>query len=516
MNRAASAVVLALALVLAVTVAGSARAQGYRARVDLRGQGAAFRGVQVDSIPAGQVVTDAQGSQFSPDGFAVRCNGGPYCYLFRPGAVQRGGPVTGTVDLAVWGVGLPGLSFRLNARADQTLGRLDAWPGTSASEPTLQLLEGYAEYATRPVTVQAGRVQTFTRLGSIGFDGGRVVAREHRLGLEASAYGGYGLARGIALPVTSPALNPLDEYQAREQELAAGGTVSWAGPWAEARGVYQRTVDGRSNYLSSERWGLDLVVRPPLRGLSVSGGGDYDMARQFWGSADVTATFARGPVAAWVGGRRYRPHFDLWTIWGVFSPVPYNAGHALIALTPRRGFTLSARGERYVFGAADAESPLVDEQRSGWRWSARAQADLPRGLEIDAGYRREFGPGAASSGFEAAGIWRPNEALALTVHGAALDRPLEFRYDNASVWELGAQAEVRTGGRWSWSVDASRYAETRDRPDAGAFDWNQFRVSTRFSVALGSGADRERLPPATPSHLSRLPDGRAGRGSGGQ
>jgi hypothetical protein len=28
--------------------------------------------------------------------------------------------------------------------------------------------------------------------------------------------------------------------------------------------------------------------------------------------------------SATIGARHYRPFFDLWTVWGVFSPVPYN------------------------------------------------------------------------------------------------------------------------------------------------------------------------------------------------
>ena len=41
-------------------------------------------------------------------------------------------------------------------------------------------------------------------------------------------------------------------------------------------------------------------------------------------------------------------------------------------------------------------------------------------------------------------------------------------------------------------------AESRDRPDAQAIDWNQWRVSARVSLTLRSDADRW-LPPARPA-----------------
>jgi hypothetical protein len=46
-------------------------------------------------------------------------------------------------------------------------------------------------------------------------------------------------------------------------------------------------------------------------------------------------------------------------------------------------------------------------------------------------------------------------------------------------------------------LEASRYAEDRKRPDAGAFSWDQLRVSGRVVLFFGGGsADRAGLPPA--------------------
>jgi len=58
-----------------------------------------------------------------------------------------------------------------------------------------------------------------------------------------------------------------------------------------------------------------------------------------------------------------------------------------------------------------------------------------------------------------------------------------------------------------FQLDASRYAESRRRPDAAAFDWDQLRCSARVVLLFGSAADLTTLPPA----VRRMPGGRAAR-----
>jgi hypothetical protein len=56
-------------------------------------------------------------------------------------------------------------------------------------------------------------------------------------------------------------------------------------------------------------------------------------------------------------------------------------------------------------------------------------------------------------------------------------------------------------------LTAHRYEESHRRPDAGAFDWHQYRLSARVVLAFGEGADLRGLPPA----IQLLPGGRAAR-----
>lgn len=477
---------LAAGLVLAMTTTLALSAQGYRLRLDSRVQAVAYRGVTLDSVVVSDSATAA--------GYALQCTPGGFCTFYRPGPVVHAAPVTTTADLTLWGLGVPGLSVRAIGRTVGDLASGDNWPGTT---PRVQLLEGYAQYAVEHWTAQLGRQMVPTRFGLTGFDGGQVLVRDARRGVELTAYAGWGLWRGSALPVTSPALNPLDEFRPPERTVIAGADAAWTSAHVNARFSYQREVDPSADYFVSERAGIDVVARP-YAGVTLSGGADYDVAQGWWGSASATVGYSApgGRVSATAGVRRYRPHFDLWTIWGAFSPVPFTAVDGSVAVKPLPQLELRAAGEHYRFANSETATPLVSVESSGWRFSwSTSYAPRPAWV-LEGGYHAEFGPGAASRGFEGGVTYASGRRLSLTAHAATLDRPLEFRYDAAALDLIGIAADYRPGSRLRFQLDASRYAEERKRPDPGAFSWDQVRVSARMILLFGSGADAGVLPPA--------------------
>ncbi len=485
---------------------GCLDAQGYRLQVDARFQAVGFRGVQIDSVPVSDTVTGPGGGPATTDGFAVYCPSGTlYCTYFRPGPVRRGGPFVTTADLTVWGFGVPGVSAHATARAGVDLGNVDAWPGAN---PALQLVAGYVEYAAERVTARAGRQLMFSRLGATGFDGASVTLRDARRGLEATGYAGWGLARGVALPVTSPALNPLDDFQPHQRQLVAGFGAGWTTAVADLRADYQREVDPRSDYFVSERVGLSGAVRP-VPGWSVTGGADYDLAAGWWGSAEASVGYNWRAVSASAGLRRYRPHFDLWTIWGAFSPVPYHATQAQVAVRAMPQVQLRARGEWYHFENSDAATPLVDVVQSGWRGEIGFTAWPASAWTLDGGYEREYGPGAASTGASGSVTYAPTATWRVMAHAATLDRPLEFRYAESALQVYGVEAEAEPRPRLRLALGATRYVEDHRRPDAAAFDWGQWRLTLRAVLSFGRGGRDELggLPPA----VRRMPGGRAAR-----
>jgi hypothetical protein len=457
-----------------------------------------FRGVAEDSIPEAETVTGPTGGPVTPDGVAVSCDPAGICRFFLPGPVLQAAPFSQSAAFTAWGLGVTGLSVHADGRLLTDLSSSDAWPGT---EPALQLLQAYVEYASTALTITLGRQAMFTRLGPMSFDGARATVRAGSTGLEAEGWAGWGLARATALPITSPALNPLDEYRPTQRSTVFGAAVGYGGREGHARLEYQRELDGRSDYLVSERAAFSGDARIADR-FTLSAGAEYDVARGFWGSADVQARYVSPIFTGTAQARHYRPHFDLWTIWGAFSPVPFNSISAAAWLRPHRSIEVHARGERYWFEPAEASTPLVTVEDDGWRASLGISADLtPRwraGLET----HREFGPGAASRGIDAEVVFRPDGRLELRASGAALQRPLEFRYDDASVSMLGVDADWEVSDRVRTGAGVARYWESRDRPDAAAFDWSQTRFNVRLTLVFG-GARPLALPPARPRKSGR-------------
>jgi hypothetical protein len=474
-------------------LAADASAQAYRLRLDSDAQRVAYRGVTADSIRAADAVVGPTGGFQTPDGFAVRCPpGSDHCFFFRPGPALRGGPMVTSGDLTLWGIGVRGLSVRANGRLGVDLGGSDVWPGT---EPELQLIEAYAEYAHRLVEARGGRQLLVNRLGIVGFDGGRAIARSPRWGLEVEGYFGLGLARASALPVTSPVLNPLDDFQPRRRQVIAGAGLGWSGRLVDARLDYQREVDRDLRKFVSERAALSLDFRPGEQ-WNFTGAVDYDLANTWFGNADATVRYITPWITVAAGLRQYRPHFDLWTIWGAFSPVPYRAANAAVWVRPVRTIELRGRWERYSFSDTETETPLVDVEDDGWRAAVGIMYRPSPAWTVDAGYRGEIGLGAAADGFEAGVTFLPIPVLSLTAYGSTLDRPLEFRFQEASVDVLGLDAEWSPSDRLRLALGGARYWEARERPDAAAFDWNQTRLHARVTLLLRSETDAMPLPPA--------------------
>lgn len=470
-------------------------AQGYRLDVRTGIQSVAYRGSALDSVARDEVVADAAGSLTTADGFAVRCvEGAPHCFYFRPGPVNRSGPWVTSVNGSMWGLGVPGVRAHVGLRLLQDLGRGEPWPGT---EPTVQLLEGYLEYATERFTVRGGRTHTVNRLGWTGIDGGWAEVRLPRRVGRVEVYAGWGLARGIALPVTSPVLNPLDDFQPRGRQLVFGGAASFRQGPVLARFMYQRDIDPGPNYFVAERVGGEMSARLPLSFIFAAGV-DYDMASGWWGSGEARLTFApaTGFASAGIGVRRYRPHFDLWTIWGAFSPVPYHARFGFVQARPHDRLQLLARGEWYAFADAEATSPLLTAEQDGWRGSTTARVAVTPWIDAELGTQIEFGPGAASLGYRAGVEMRPDDRIRVSASASRLDRPLEFRFSDARVWSYGVSAWAEPHDRLRVTVDAWVFDETRRRPDAAQFDWDQLRLRIGLSAFLSSSITPRGLPPA--------------------
>lgn len=481
-----------LALLLCAALPVPAQGQQYLLRLDGRVQRVDFRGVRPDSLRQDQTVTGPDGGPETPDGYAVTCTGDSTCYFFRPGAVRHAAPFVTSADLTAWGFGVHGLSLRANARVGLDLGEATPWPG---NDPALQLVEGYAEYATERLTGRAGRQTERGRLGAYGHDGLHLDYRFPALGLSATGYAGFGLARGSSLPITSEALDPLEEFHPERRQQLAGLATEWRSRPFDARLDYAREVDGDTRNFVSERAAASATVRP-FPNWSVAGGVDYDLARGWWGTMDLTIRRSGARAGGTLGVQRYRPYFDLLSIWGVFSPIPHTAVNGSLWVIPLRGLTLRGAGERYWYPDAEAETALLVDETRGWRWNAGAGYVVTPRLALDAGYQAAFGPGAASQGVDASAEYKASTVLTLMAEGGYQVRPLEYRFMDPALTWYGLGLEVRPSARTRASFRATRLEEDRRRPDAAAIDWSQTRLTASLSWLFGSSIDRVPLPPA--------------------
>lgn len=483
---------LATAAALLALVPGVAAAQGYTLRLDGGIQGVSFRGYSADSIPVDSVVVGPDGGLETPTGYAVSCtSNAPYCDFWIPGPIRTTSPAVAQAALSMWGLGLPGLRVQVNAYATTDFNDVSSWPGTS---PNFQLIEGYLEYAAPAFTAVAGRKLVTGRLGTYGFDGGQLTGRLPSAGLQLSGYLGVGLAQGSNLPITANALDPQDEYRPGQSPLAAGLIGSWVSNPAEVTVEYRREVDQTTDYFASERVAASATIRP-FGAWSLVGGAIYDMASGLWGSADAAVRFTTPRVGVVAGYRRYAPFYELWTVWGAFSPVPYNAVYGSLSVQATSRLQLRIRGETYAYENADVETPLVQIEDGGWRASGGATYQFTQSWQAQLGYHNEFGAGASSSGWDASVTFAPTPRYSIMAYGNSLARPLEYRWDDSKVLVYGMQASVVARDNVSVAFTLARYDEDRERPDAASFEWDQLRFGAKVVLTFSS-ADRMPLPKA--------------------
>ncbi|MGH7590737.1 MAG: hypothetical protein ACREL2_04810, partial [Gemmatimonadales bacterium] len=254
-------------LLVALTPAvGSA--QGWRVRLDANAQAVSYRGWQMDSIPAGDAVTGPGGGPTTPDGYAVACDGSPWCVYFRPGAREASAPGVLDADATMWGLGVTGLSLHAHGRVGGDLAGDGLWPGP---DRPFELVEGYADYDHGRWGVRLGRQLTHGRLGAYGFDGVTLSARDRSRTLAAAVYGGWGLGRAADVPVTSGALDPLNDYQPAGRQLFAGGTVGLTGTSADLSAEYLRETDAVDYGIAQERVGMSGDLHLHSTGVTLNG-----------------------------------------------------------------------------------------------------------------------------------------------------------------------------------------------------------------------------------------------------
>ena len=463
---------------LAALMPSVAAAQGYRGWASTSLQMVEMRPFGVDTVPRADVTQDSQG-RFLYNGLEVSCVLTDECTGYVPLPEERTLAATEDVSLTLWGFGMQGLSATAMVRVRAHAGGDLVWP---RYDRDFDAMLAYAQLQRGPLRLRAGRQEVRSGLGFSAFDG---VSAVYGLGsLRGEVYGGRSLARGLRQP-ENEALRPLDDFFLDKSVLLLGASVGGRlhGVTADAR--YHREILSDRSSLVSERASLDMSASLPR--VRVTGSIDYDIGFESWGKGHVTlsAPLSEGRWLVEVSANRYRPYFDLSTLWGFFEPVSYSE------LTTRLGWSPTSKLGAWVSGGwrtyGDTHTAVILQplRDTGWRGDAGARWALSAQWVVDGRYELEWGPGGFLNSGDAAVRYTPVPRLTASLSALTFQEIEEYRLGQGRAFGLSASAEFE----WrDWASLSGGFSMVRYR-DGGTVltsPWNQARAWTGLKVDLGA------------------------------
>ena len=460
-------------------------AQGIRVTGVTTGRYVDLRPFVEDSVPVSQLA-DTNTSlpyRFTTGGFYVRCTQGEtVCRYLRTGSAISTFPVTQDLEVTGWGFG-EGLSFHTQLRFRQGFGEVkEFWP---RSEDRMDALDAYLELDRSFYRARVGRQWLSSGLGFKNFDGGALLLRPFTR-LSVQAFGGWGLAQALNEPRTSGEIAQWDEIPANTHTNVFGAEVRY-NPWrgAAANAIYMREIRTDRGGIISERLATDARWGTSYGALE--GWFTWDLA-----AANVNEARLRYRAPTWVGftpiveARRSRPFFELWTIWGAFSPVPFDEGRAQVAWGSRGGALgadVYGAYRKYHEAEAGLETPALRDD--GWRIGANATWRITDALSASGGYNRDIGFGASRTDGSAALRWT-GEKLSLGVNGTAFQNIYEFRVGDGRVIGGGLDAAIRLTSEARLAGDFMIYRHRGQDSNPLVTDWSQKRATLRLEWTVGS------------------------------
>jgi len=459
---------------LAVSTA-PVRAQGYRGEARVGTGYLEARPLGRDSLPESEVEGTGLRRRLE-DGTVVTCTQGDYCRWYRAGDIES--LFVTTQDLMVTGwTRMQGLSGRVHLRG--RYGSDEFWPRTSQE---FEVVSAYADYDRSEYRARAGRIIRTDGLGYYNFDGASFLWRGWRP-FWVEAYGGWSLSRGLNVPRSGDLVSRADPLAPDDRGFILG---------AEAGGRLGRIFSGRASYqreirtdrlaLYSERLSLD--ARAFFDEITLDLSAEYDWTYEQWnelrlrGSAPLPAGFEVVAEA-----RHHSPFFELWTIWGAFSPVGFNEGRLTLAWSrPETGVRFEAGGAYRDYEDANAGPDDSNLRDDGWR--AFANGDWRGGPWFaSGGYRYEAGFGAARNGGDLRAGRIFDEGTYLSIRGSLTQTFGEFRLNEQVVSGVGLDGALRIGEFTLNGGMALYHIDAKERVPDGS--WTQTRVYSSLSYRFG-------------------------------
>jgi hypothetical protein len=468
-------VLAAASLLLAAPAAG----QGVRITGVSTARYAELATAAPDSVPI-ESTAGAGTLRLAPDGTVVRCTEGlAWCHFMGAGERLSTVPLIQDVRASAWGFG-QGVRAFAHVRGRAAVGEADdLWP---AADDPLDVLAAYVEVDRASYRVRLGRQWQTSSLGWYNFDGLAVAYRPlERLTVEA--FGGWSLMRGTN-EFHDDALDGVEPFFPSERAYILGALARVRpAPGMAGTLLYQREIRTDRAALYSERLAAD--GRVSFGRAAVSGALEADLASGWLNEARLRADVPLGRgFAAAAEVRRYRPFFELWTIWGAFAPVGYGEGSGMLAWgrPDRLGVRLTGAWRSYDAAHAGLQSAML--RTDGWRVGTDGWWRPAGAWTVSGAYRRHINFGAAQSEADAA-VRRDWDGRGhVGAHGALFQSIREFSLGEGVVAGLGADAAWRLNAdtRLSGSATAYRHLES---PNPGAVDWTQLRATLQLEWAVG-------------------------------
>jgi hypothetical protein len=478
-----SATRLGLALAASGVFCAALHAQGVRITGTTITRFVEIRPLVRDSVPLDS--TSGTGTvRESTRGVAVQCAPGELFCRYLRSANESASTTSLIQDLeaSAWGFGTGIRAYaHLRGRAANSAAD-DLWP---QADDAMDVLDAYLEVDRGRFRGRAGRQWRTSGLGYYNFDGLALAVRLiDRLTIDA--FGGWSLVRGLNESHTSGAIAAVEEIPPDDRALIFG--IALRGQPTRRlslAGTYQREYRSDRTGFYADRVSADADLRLG-RVASVSASVEADLATE-----EINEALLRGRVPLPRGltlvaeARRHVPFFELWTIWGAFSPVGYTEGNATLSWSDMRSrLLLQARGGWRRYEETDAGLTFLPIEREGWRIGADGTWRPTDQWTVFAATHAELGFGAARSDADAGVRWEPSRRLFVGARVAGFQSAYELRVGEGRVFAFGLDGGTRLGQQVRILGDVTMY---QHEASGGApfTDWSQTRASLRLEWTIG-------------------------------
>jgi hypothetical protein len=402
-----------------------------------------------------------------------------FCHFERSGDRTSAAPVLQDLTVAGWGW-VQGLSFHADLRARTQLGSGGlVYP---RSDDHFEVLDAYAELQRDAWRARVGRQWVTGGLGAYDFDGLDVYWRRDALSVEG--WGGRALLGGLSEPYTSAQLAAVDNLPPSQGGYTLGARARYRpDPLTSAALTYQRVLIADRSGVYSERAALDASAR--RLGAVFDLGLTYDFAQADWNEARLrVGSGGFRDLGYSVEVRHSRPFFELWTIWGAFSPVAFNEARTTVEWSPATlPVAFSVRGAYRRYGETGTGGGLT-LRTNGWRAGGDATWRGAGFLSVIGSYDVDIGSGAADSDGRLGIRWTRGSGLAFGADASVTQNIYEFRVGTGRIYGLSLNGAAPIGPDIRLVLDAGFYQHALTNGAAGP-DWTQRRANMRLEWTLG-------------------------------